>query len=247
MFVPDHDLKNRAIAEAISQSQPAPASLATQPTATPAKGRGENRRANRAVTQAHHQSAKAQVEAWTTRPAPTRSPRSRKPLPIGPVAQGDFSRIDPNYPQISPTDHRMRPTVDAGAATGYRGAGRSRHSGFATGRDNHCLVDSGTLPHGIVKPPLLVAYACTPAGSPRSPVFRRAPDYAISNGQTRCPIQGDRNYTDLDLTEVEAPIHDAGFQLIKDLKNHQRNQTGPTRKALYRDGFFSPRAPPSRC
>ena len=77
-----------------------------------------------------------------------------------------------------------------------------------------------------------------PAGSPRSQVFRRALDYAISNGQTPGPIQGDRGYTDLDLTEVEGPIHDAGFQLIKDLKKHQRNQTGPTRKALYRDGFF---------
>lgn len=241
-YVSESDPKNRKIAE--ESATQASGNIDDDPdpstaTVSSVEGSGGERPRRRSATRAHHESLAKQVEDWVkVKPTEPRDPKSRKPKRIGPTAQGKFTRIDPQFPQISPKDGRLRPSPDAGAATGYRGGGRSRHSGFGTGRDVHALIDCGLLPDGTVKPPLLVAYSACPAGNDKGLAIRTAVDHAVHVKQPACRINADRGYSILSPDEIDIPLEQKGFQIVKDVHANQRKQKSPTHKALFLDGYF---------
>lgn len=85
-------------------------------------------------------------------------------------------------------------TTFFGARNGFRGAGASRRSEIANGRDKHALVTSGRFPDGSTCPPLLAAYTLRPGGSDKHDAAITTIDLATRNGITLNTISADRGY-----------------------------------------------------
>lgn len=188
------------------------------------------------ATAAQYRSALRQRAAWET-PDP-RPAKSRRPEPIGPTAVGDFGRIDEAFPQIGPTG-RIHHTIDPYSATGYRGAGRSRHSGFANGRDFHGVAATGTFPDGTPCPSLLLGYATCAAGGqkpePTLDALRRARHNGIPVGTN---LTLDRAYTSGQREAFEAQAEALGFRTIKSLTDSQRAMTVVSPHVVMIDGTY---------
>jgi len=189
--------------------------------------------------------AAAYREQWDATDHPERESSSRSPEPIGPTAEGSFTRVDPNFPQIGP-DGRLRHTLDAGAANAYRGGGRHRSSQFVTGRDKHALVGSGFMPNGFPFPPLLRAYTCTLGGASRREAGRQAFIYANATGidETNRHASLDRIYTNVEAETFEHPVADLGWTLTKSLSVHQQTVTPWAPGTLLVDGYWYSNALP---
>ena len=161
-------------------------------------------------------------EILANAPAPEpRDPKSRAPIPAGPVVSGDFTRMDPRFPQLGP-DGRLVWTHDEGARNAYRGGGNFRRSEVLNGRDEHKLISSGHFPDGTPYPPLVAAYHAVPGGDHKGEAALAVFGHAADNGLCDVRVQLDRIYTELPAQEFELRALDLGFDLVKDLKSQQR-------------------------
>lgn len=232
-YVPDSDPEAKRIAQQVADRNAVP---------------NRNRRARREITPNHHKSAAAQVADWqrNAEPMPRRNRYDRRRPPLGPTAEGTFEKASPGWPQISPDDNRLRPTIDADAATGYRSRTQNHPSGFVTGRDIHTLTEAGLFPNGTPKPPLLYATTARPAGSPKvePAIFMLATARAAGHPQGRCHL--DMGYTGIETEPILAAADSVGYQLAHDLKTHQRGIIDIHPKALFLDGQFWARSLPTR-
>ncbi len=191
---------------------------------------------SRNATAAQKASLKRQRAAWEAQDHPVTPPH--QPNPIGPTAAGNFTRSDPTFPQIGP-DGRLHHTIDPDAALGYRGAGRSRHSGFANGRDYHSVVATGFFPDGTPSTPMIIAFATCPAGSnktePTLTAFRRAGENGLPSGTT---VTLDRAYTSGPRESFEGPLEAMGFRAVKSLVAYQREALLHTEHVVMVDGYY---------
>ena len=153
--------------------------------------------------------------------AEPREPKSRAPRPAGPVVTGDFTRMDPRFPQLGP-DGRLIWTHDEGARNAYRGGGNFRRSEVLNGRDEHKLISSGHFPDGTPYPPMVAAYHAVRGGDHKGDAALTVFSHAADNGIRDVQVQLDRIYTELPAQEFELLAMDLGFDLVKDLKAQQR-------------------------
>ena len=172
-------------------------------------------------------------------PPPPRDPRSRAPIPGGPVVGGDFTVMDSRFPQLGP-DTRLIWTHDPDARNGYRGGGNFRRSEVLNGRDEHKLVSSGHFADGTPFPPLAVAFHAVPGGDDKGAAALAVFEHAARNGAAGVQVQLDRIYTELPYQQFEAKAQDLGFTLVKDLKVGQRTRkTFQTGVNLVDGNFFT--------
>lgn len=150
-----------------------------------------------------------------------RDPKSRAPQPIGPVVPGDFTRMDPRFPQLG-EDKRLAWTHDAGARNAYRGGGNFRKSEVLNGRDEHKLISSGHFPDGTPYPPLVASYHVVPGGDPKGEAALAVFELAVANHIENPRVQLDRIYTEIPAMEFELRAQAMGVTLVKDLKSQQR-------------------------
>lgn len=183
---------------------------------------------------------KAKHQEWAANAPPEpRDPKSRKPRRIGPTIDGDFSRRDPQWPQVA-DDGRVRHTIDTGAATAYSGSGSSTTSKFVEGRDKHTIVSSGHLPDGSAYPPLLRAYRCVPGGYSRTEAALRCLAYMQRAGFTADGrwLSQDRIYTGVKPSEYEHPVTDLGWKLVKGLTARQKTCQPWSEGVILLDGYW---------
>jgi len=169
-----------------------------------------------------------------------RQRRSRRIPAIGPTVKakkGKFHTNSQSFPQLRP-DGRLAHTKDHGAANGYQGAGASRKSGIANGRDKHALVSSGHLPNGQPIPQFLRAYVCPPGGDNKSKAALNVLNLAKATGVQPGKVSLDRIYTASPAEDLEHIVAETGWQLIKDLKDIQRRRHQHETGIRYIDGWW---------
>ncbi|MFM8154888.1 MAG: hypothetical protein ACKOAF_02260 [Actinomycetes bacterium] len=201
---------------------------ATLAARKPAGGKTPNKR-----TRKH-----AQTLAAKPAESQPRNPRSRKPKPIGPVAPGSkFTRYSAEFPQVGP-DGRLAHTKDAGARNAYRGAGSNRPAGISNGRDKHGFVAAGPLPDGTPFPPITRAYRAVPGGDDKAQAFLTLLDYAEASGVQPAIVTADRIYSACKAETLQHLLDNAGWTLVRDLKDNQRRQRQWTTGVHYLDGWW---------
>ena len=195
----------------------------------------------KAVKPDHWAVARALREEWERRQESSSedspAPKSRRPPAVGPTMPGAFTRFDSTFPQIGP-DLRARHTVDAGATNGFVGAGRSRRSSIANGRDKHTLVACDFLPDGTPIPPFLRSFAVTTAGGAKAASALTAFTRAQESGAEVRTVRLDRIYTVETAEALARPAAAAGVDLIIDLKGDQRRPRPWQPGVIFVDGFF---------
>lgn len=189
------------------------------------------------TTKATNDQVAAALATYEQMPAPERDPRSRKPVPVGPVVRGEFTRVSSQFPQLGP-DGRLAHTKDAGARNAFRGAGASRRSGITNGRDQHSFVASGKLPDGSPFPPFTRAYNAVPGGYDKGDSCLGVLRIAEASGVTPSVFTADRIYTALPPEVFERVAVDEGWTLIRDLKEVQRKLRQWVAGVNYHDGWW---------
>ena len=167
----------------------------------------------------------------------TREPSSRRPSPGGPLAPGEFKRLSPNFPQVAP-DGRLLHTKDHGARNAYRGAGNTRPSQVVNGRDNHAFVCSGLFPDGTPMPPLVRAYHAVPGGDAKEPALFALLNHATNTGVTPSTFTADRIYSQAKAENLQHPLTQMGWTLVRDLKDNQRPTQPWAPGVQYLDGWW---------
>lgn len=211
-----------------------------QPKAKAGKPRGGRKPSagtKAAAVNAHNDWANTQPDA------PLQPNSSRKRPPAGPTAVGDFTRLDREFPQIG-ADGRLVHTVDPDARNGFRGAGRSRRTEIANGRDKHALVASGLFPDGTPFPAFVRAYCLTPGGGDKTAACLSAVDHARSGGAAVVELSLDRGYTNEPAVNLLAPMIERGVRLVMDHKQHQHRTRLHAPGVLEIDGNFYTDATP---
>ncbi len=148
-------------------------------------------------------------------------PQSRKPRSIGPAIPGEFTRIDPNFPQAGP-EGRLHHTVDEGAANAYRGAGNSRQGGILNGRDKHVAAAAGHLPNGTAFPPFARAFVCTMGGESKDDALALLQSYAPTVLSAESLTAVDRGY--LRTPKMVAEILQDEADVVHDLRDDERGR-----------------------
>ncbi len=177
-------------------------------------------------------------------PLAPRDPRSRAPIAAGPVVKGDFTVMDPRFPQLGP-DGRLQWTFDEGARNAYRGGGSFRQSQILDGRDDHKLASSGRFPDGTPYPPLAAAYHVVPGGDDKGAAALSVFELARANGVGTAGVTLDRIYTDIPGPKFEHLANEHGWNLTRDLKTTQRVAVPWQPGVTYLDGmWFTDGMPP---
>jgi hypothetical protein len=174
---------------------------------------------------------------WDRQQHPLREPKSRKPAPNGPPAVGNFTRLDPDYPQIA-EDFRLQHSVDSGAGNGYQGAGNSRPAGIKNGRDMHYLVMTGDLPDGTPFPPFPMGVAARKAGGDKCEPALATLRYATASDHQLTALNVDRGYTAGDAKNLIAPALTQGVDIVRDLTSHQQKCESFGDGLMTIDGYF---------
>jgi hypothetical protein len=179
----------------------------------------------------------SQRSEWDRHEHPLRELKSRKPDANGPRALGDFTRFDPDYPQIA-EGFRLQHSVDSGAGNGYQGAGNSRPAGIVNGRDMHYLVMTGDLPDGTPFPPFPMGVAARKAGGDKCEPAISTLNYATSSGHQITALNVNRGYTAGDIKTLIAPALKQGVDIVRDLTSHQQKCESFGDGLLTIDGYF---------
>lgn len=180
----------------------------------------------------------AQMQAaLATHNAPARNPRSRKPAPIGPTVRGQFTVVSSAFPQLAP-DGRLAHTKDPGARNAFQGAGASRRSGIVNGRDKHAFVAAGLLPDGTPFPPFTRAFNAVPGGFDKGRSCLDLLETAEANGVSPSVFSADRIYSAVIKENFQHPLTNAGWTLVRDLKDSQRKVRQWIAGINYLDGWW---------